>query len=160
KRWFDYLDREGKGWIGEKEAAHAPSLAQFQNQLFQQPLGFVDPRGRPRFQELDANGDGKVTRDEVIAYYRGKGIGALQLANGNQFNGGIEQAGEIIFRALDADNDGKLSKAELSRAWEVLRQFDLNDDEVITLQEIVGNAGAVRQPVQQFFQPQPGLTAT
>ena len=55
----------------------------------------------------------------------------------------------MIFKALDVDGDGKLSTAELARAEEALRRFDLNDDELITAQELVGNTV---NPVQ-VFQP-------
>ena len=42
-----------------------------------------------------------------------------------------------MFKILDTDRDGKLSKKELMAAEKVLHKYDLNDDEVISVAELL-----------------------
>jgi hypothetical protein len=48
---------------------------------------------------------------------------------------------EALFKALDTNNDGKLSRAELAAAPAVLRKLDIDDDEMITGQELAPGNG-------------------
>jgi Ca2+-binding EF-hand superfamily protein len=54
--------------------------------------------------------------------------------------------GELLFRRLDADGDGKLTQAELRRAPQALRKFDLNEDEFLDLTELLAFAGLGSRP--------------
>src|SRR5262249_34804250 len=68
KRWFDYTDLNGDGVLDLAEAARAPSLALFQAMRQGNPINGVPFTPAP-FNELDRNGDGKVTFAEFSAYY-------------------------------------------------------------------------------------------
>lgn len=83
---------------------------------------------RPGFEELDADGDGKVTRDEMQAHMQAR------------------------FGAADTDGDGKLSRAELSARIEARqaerrerrldRMFDRHDtdgDGALSMDEMRGD---------------------
>jgi Ca2+-binding EF-hand superfamily protein len=141
-RWFAYLDRNGDGALDKDEAAHAPSVQQLAAQLGGGRFGIGQTFPAPPFRDLDANGDGKVTSEEFVAYYRRAGFGPLMLGDANVGVNPSASAGEVLFRALDTNGDGKLSRAEVERAAEVLRQFDQNDDEILTAAELSNAPGA------------------
>jgi Ca2+-binding EF-hand superfamily protein len=132
---FDFLDRDSNGRLNKAEAERAPRADQVVQRA--QTAGVI--LGRPyvtvRMDEVDANKDGTVTFEEFAVYYRSQGVGGLQV----NFNG-IDGTTDALFNAIDLNKDGKLTKEELAGAWKSLRKFDLNDDELITLQELDPNA--------------------
>ncbi len=83
------------------------------------------PRSKPAFTEIDANGDGGITPEELRAYgdLRGQARftqtdidGDGLLTRDELLARGAEQAGERIDRmigALDSDADGMISLAEM-----------------------------------------------
>ena len=83
------------------------------------------PRGeRPSFDELDANGDGQVTRAEMQAHKQAR------------------------FAAMDADGDGGLSKAELlanaqaraeKRVDRMLSKLDADQDGILSTDELANS---------------------
>ncbi len=95
----------------------------------------MGPRGgdrgamMPAFEEMDANGDGKVTKEEIATFR------AAQIA------------------ALDTDKDGNLSEAELiagkkmredareaKMAKRMIERQDTNKDGVLSVEEMAGPA--------------------
>jgi Ca2+-binding EF-hand superfamily protein len=108
------------------------------------------------FAALDANKDGKVTRDEVARYYRTNGFAPFQFrGDGNNMQGRFirrvryigqpepmtpEAINKVLFDLLDTNKDGKLSREELAAGPERLRKLDLNDDEMIDVNELNPNA--------------------
>ncbi len=72
---FKHLDANGNGVLDKIEAQRMPPP----DVLFH---GTGGPNGSPApaFRELDANGDGKVTRTELAAYFRRAGFGPFQLS--------------------------------------------------------------------------------
>jgi Ca2+-binding EF-hand superfamily protein len=124
-RWFDYFDRDGDGYLSRAEAGR----------MFALPVP-----GRQGialdFDRADANGDGKVTRFEMIAYYVQAGfrpivtvIQPLSLED--------MQVAEAFFRHLGPDKTGRLTLEKLKRASAVLAKLDENEDDVLTVGEVL-----------------------
>lgn len=131
---FRYLDHDGDGFLSKRELAHAPSIEQFVQELLG---GNIDPGPPPEFDAVDANGDGKISKEELILYYRRHGAGPLHVELGMRQNPSkVDPPSDALFQHLDTNKDGKLSFAELDAAFDTLRKLDMNDDEMITLDEL------------------------
>jgi Ca2+-binding EF-hand superfamily protein len=143
---FAYHDVDGDGVLTKKETERllrGPSMVQLfggQTQLFNFQPSFARP------EELDTNKDGKITREEFVAYYRKAGGGALR-AQQNPQGGTSGQMTTALFRLLDLNKDGKLSKDELAQAPFSLRKADADDDEMISADELLPARNNV------FYQP-------
>jgi Ca2+-binding EF-hand superfamily protein len=166
-RVFSSLDTGGKGYLDKAEAARLPAPAAL--------FGGGVNGGVPPFNQLDLNGDGKVTKNELAAWYRRNGAMAFQaegagagrsetqvlqaflLADLGDLDGTVrlwdaaggrrgDDVNDALFKLLDTNHDGKLSKEELAAAAEVLLKRDRNEDEIITRDEISGR-GAPAQYV-------------
>ena len=90
------------------------------------------------FGRIDANHDGKATRQEIEAFQRASALQAMQARN------------RAIFNQLDTNHDGQLSPAEFARftasppaanAAPLLQRFDTNHDGVIS--EVEYRAGTL-----------------
>jgi Ca2+-binding EF-hand superfamily protein len=146
---FKYLDRDGDGTLNKDEAERAPVPQQLFRLL--QGVSFYDEelvlgrRGRPanataKMADLDLNKDGKVTLDELKAYYKVKSNGLQPVSLGMGPNRGDSEAlTDALFKYLDTNKDGKLSKEELAAAPQRLRKLDTDDDEMISVAELVPN---------------------
>jgi Ca2+-binding EF-hand superfamily protein len=144
---FDYLDRDHDGVLSRSEAAAAPTAA-----VLSSPLGPILRRVAPGQARFLPGRAGQVTRAELAAYYRQNGLAPLQipqaqpqlaqlrLAQAGQ-DASAEQLTDRLFKLLDTDNDGKLSRKELEAAPEVLGKLDVDEDEMITAAELMGEAG-------------------
>lgn len=145
---FVYLDLDGDGVLNKSEAERVPPISVLFNNG-----GFGGQR--PNFAEaIDKDRDGKITRRELADWYRQNGAAPFQFrGNGpqqyqNLFISYVGQAqplspdalNEKFFKLLDADKDGKLSREELTRAPAVLAKMDADDDEMVSTQEMSGNA--------------------
>jgi Ca2+-binding EF-hand superfamily protein len=153
---FAFLDLNKDGFLDKDEAASIPPPAS----LLSGPIFFL-ARGQvmpPQFAQLDTNGDGKISKEELAAYYRRSGLAPFQVGNQGPINarapGGAvavrgfgpgtantDAVNDALFKLLDTDGDGKLSKAELAAAPDILMKLDKNDDEMITPDEIMPGAG-------------------
>lgn len=91
--------------------------------------GFVDRKEwavgqEARFKQLDTNGDGKLTKDELF------------VGNGVPPNDRQLRSQATYFRLLDIDKDGTVSKAEfLALAERNFVRCDLDKDDRITVAE-------------------------
>jgi Ca2+-binding EF-hand superfamily protein len=93
------------------------------------------PGGGPAWGDLDADGDGKATRDEVAAFYRTRGFGGPVFASART---AVPQKLSDALRAkLDTDRDGKVTEAELLAAPKALAPLDANADELVSAAELV-----------------------
>jgi Ca2+-binding EF-hand superfamily protein len=118
------------------------------------------------FRNLDKNGDGKLTADEVPEERRERfqaglprtdkdGDGGLNLEEfrstmmamarlrGDANSPSASDApprptpgNSPLFRAIDSDRDGKLSAEELAKAGEALKRLDRNGDGSLTIEEL------------------------
>jgi Ca2+-binding EF-hand superfamily protein len=147
QKLFDYLDRDGDGVLSKSEAAAAPSPATLSN-----PLSLLGRRVTGNQQRLRPDRDGNVTREALAAYYRRSGLPPLQVSDGSNQGSIFRLVGapqetsadkltDRLFELLDTDKDGKLSRKELEAAPEILGRMDVDEDEMITSAEIMGQAG-------------------
>ncbi|VTR97476.1 probable calmodulin : Uncharacterized protein OS=Pirellula staleyi (strain ATCC 27377 / DSM 6068 / ICPB 4128) GN=Psta_0320 PE=4 SV=1: EF-hand_7: EF-hand_5: EF-hand_5: EF-hand_5: EF-hand_5 [Gemmata massiliana] len=133
---FAFFDRNGNGSLDTKEAAQLPSVRSLRQAMGN---GFTPPVGAaPTFAELDRNGDGKVTPEELAACYRAAGAGTVQIGVG-RLPASVELAAALL-KNLDTDGDGKVSEKEWGAASDVLKKLDKNDDELIGAGELVPKA--------------------
>jgi Ca2+-binding EF-hand superfamily protein len=147
-RLFDYADVNGDKSLTPDEAQRVPE-ARVLLTLLQGRIAFFDEKGSAPFAELDGNKDGKVSLDEMKAYYRKGGFGPLQ-AQPDPEQGLGQVLTDALFKHLDLDHDGKLSVEELARAEKSLAAVDANDDELITPEELVpGLEFGFGRPVQR-----------
>jgi Ca2+-binding EF-hand superfamily protein len=139
KKLFDYLDVNRDGSLDRTEAGRVPSVQLLRNH-YVGIIGIFENGGNvPSFNELDTNKDGKVSPEELRAYYRKSGLGAFQMRGGSG-QGKSGALTESLFKYLDCNHDGKLSREELAAADEVLHRLDLDEDEMITEDELVPNS--------------------
>jgi Ca2+-binding EF-hand superfamily protein len=139
---FAYLDADGDGVLSEAEASRMPPTLQLA-----EGAGLVNVAFN--FRVVDANGDGKVTREELAEYQRQYASGAFQVQSGGARVPSAAGLNEALFSKLDTDKDGKLSKEELAAAEAVLFKLDLDRDELLTPQELSPTAVAVANALGQ-----------
>jgi Ca2+-binding EF-hand superfamily protein len=136
-RWFDYLDRDGDGRLGEDELRLAPSPEQVRRQWRAGLYPALGTAGAD-FRAADADRDGSVSRAELERYYRLGGTGPVAVLGADARAGG-EELTAALFKLLDRDGDGRLSKAELADAAKSLRHADANEDELLVPEELLAS---------------------
>jgi Ca2+-binding EF-hand superfamily protein len=127
---FKHLDADGDGVLSEVEARRMPP-----------PFG---PPGDPgvasvhvafNYRVVDADGDGKVTRDELAEYHR-QFSGGAALAQPTARTAVPPNVNVALFALLDTNKDGKLSREELAAAAAVLAPLDADHDELLTPEKL------------------------
>jgi Ca2+-binding EF-hand superfamily protein len=134
ERLFDFFDRDGDGWLSRDEVGRTVPL----------PL----PGGKELtidFARLDADRNGKASRAELKAFCRANGFGPVVAVVEPPSADDLRLSG-LLLRGLDADGNGKLTRAELRRAPELLRKYDLNEDESLDPAELLASAAPVPPP--------------
>jgi Ca2+-binding EF-hand superfamily protein len=166
---FKYLDTDGDGVLSAEEAERVPPP----QMLFTQ--GYFGGFAPPAMGVLDTNQDGKVSLEELADYYRHNGGGPFHMNFGQAQGGAVYSAlgrltyagqggaaladalNDALFNLLDTNKDGKLSKEELAAAPAKLLTLDADDDEMITIEELVPNSallgGRVGVRVRQRGEP-------
>lgn len=125
-RLFVHFDRDGNGKWNRAEAGRVPPLPMADAK----PFDFVD---------LDADGDGQVTAEEWRRGCEGRGFVDLMTTR-EPPSEADRRLGELLLGSVDADHDGHVSADELRGIAAALHRFDLNDDEVIELAELLPSA--------------------
>jgi Ca2+-binding EF-hand superfamily protein len=142
---FAHLDSNNDGFLSKEEAARAPRAQDLTNLIGLQFIFTGQPVNLARLEDMDADKDGKVSKDEFLAYYRRNGASAMRVVNGGS-RGNSEALTTALFKHLDVNKDGKLSRDELAQAPELLAKLDEDEDEMITMAELAPN-----QFRQNFF---------
>ena len=133
RKLFADLDRDGDGFLSREEARRAPSALRVRQLSW--GLFFAAPAAPP-WEELDQRpADGKVSFEELVDYYHRHGVGGVQVAVGRP--PATDALTGALLRRLDRDGDGRVSKAEWLAAAESLHALDLNDDELISGDELI-----------------------
>ena len=126
-RLFAHFDRDGNGVLSAAEA----------QRVFPLPLTSGETVA-PHFATMDADHNGSVSPAEFRAFYRMLGftpvVVIVQTAPAE-----VYALNEALFRHLDRDRDGRLSAAELRRAVGLLKRLDDDEDEVLTVKEILSD---------------------
>jgi len=131
---FAHCDRNGDGVLDAAE--YAPFVEQRRGRDKQIALddGASMPALRLNFDQRNA----KVTRALFDSALREAGFGPVVLSV-RRAQPNSQRLSSILFRRLDRDGDGKLSTAELRDARARLAFFDANEDEFISVTELLGN---------------------
>lgn len=154
-RYFAFHDRNNDGVLDATEVARLIRLPMYPNQLL-----FNGRRANApvSMAEVDADKNGKVTREELRAFFRKTGFSAVSASVQPQ-NQAAQQLTDALYKHLDKNKDGRLSRNELADAPQVLAALDVDEDEIITPQELLqqpqsANQYAVQVQRAGLVQPQ------
>jgi Ca2+-binding EF-hand superfamily protein len=133
---FAHLDRDGNGVLSQAVLDLAPTREVLSGVLFgnSQPPKRVESRPMPEVAVSLVGG--KVTQEGLATYYRMSGIDPFH-AYYQDRSTRAEALTDAIFKHLDVNQDGKLSKEELLSAAATLAKLDLDDDETISIDELL-----------------------
>jgi Ca2+-binding EF-hand superfamily protein len=129
---FAYFDRNGDGHLSPEEVGKM-----MQPSIFLMGINglFNGGGGAPKFADMDTNKDGKIDREEFRNFVRRSGFNVIQV-NIQPPSGAAEQLSKAFYKHVNARHDGRLTREDLAAAWERLEKLDLDEDELITAQEL------------------------
>ena len=154
RKSFDYFDRDGDGFLNAAEAKLIfadSALAQMMANGFYAPNA-NDP---PTLEKLDTDGDGKVSFGEFLAYYKSSSAQVLRAVPAFAENPANAQATEALFKLFDRNGDGKLTKDEVLSVEKLIPTKDADEDECLSLAELVPNLAFDQRGRQFAVQPLP-----
>jgi Ca2+-binding EF-hand superfamily protein len=167
RKWLQHFDRNGDGVLNKEEARYVPGTIIVRDM---RRGGFVLDRGAGTYAtmaDLDPDGDGKVTAEELVRYFDRSGFEPFQMTTAPGVAGRFDPPSEVLWKQLDVKKEGKLSREGVKQAVAALvKRLQATDDEILTLQDL-GTAtapaggfggGGIQPPAKA--QPGPrGITA-
>ena len=164
ERWRDALllafrgfDRDRDGSLNGFEVQYIfsdLSLAQLVQTGFYAP----NPANLPTLDKLDLDRDRRISFDEFAAYYRNAANRAMQAFPPADEAPANARTTEALFKLMDQNGDEKLTRDEVRAVEKLLATRDADEDECLSIQELVGNSGndpRFRIPLQVNGQPAP-----
>lgn len=134
KTLFAAFDRDRDGYLNRFEIEHIYSAAGMATLIggnahrnLSQP---------PTLEELDRDGDNRVSFDEFAYYYREAAEDLVLPRSISIDSAPNRKMTEQLFAALDLNKDGKLSKSEVRDAEKILLSLDQNEDECLSPNEL------------------------
>ncbi len=127
-RLFAHFDRDGDGWLNRAETARILPL----------PL----PGGKELtidFARLDADGDGKASREELKAFCHANGFTPFVVVVTPPSRSDMALA-DLFLRRLEADGTGRFTRDRMRRMPSALRKYDIDDNEYLDLAELLAGA--------------------
>jgi Ca2+-binding EF-hand superfamily protein len=97
------------------------------------------PQDRPTIERLDLNGDKRISFEEFVLYYKQTSALILRTTPPAPENPTGAAATEALFKLLDTNNDGKLTKEEVKAAEKLIPLLDADEDECLSLNELLPN---------------------
>jgi Ca2+-binding EF-hand superfamily protein len=157
---FNLCDRNGDGFLDAAErAAFVEPVRRRGNDV----LAAID--GRPEAQPLRLTfpqKDDRISRQAFLEAFRASSNGAINFRV-TPVRSESQQLSAALFRLLDQNGDSRLSIAELKAARERLAVLDVDEDEYISAEELLGTAVGlnggpriVRPPMRQADRPADG----
>lgn len=130
---FAFADGNSDGVLNDEEIQFVPSARAVRLSM---GTGFTPPIV-PLWSLKDVvPGEPKTcSKDELLNYYRRHGAGRPTICYGKLPQ--TEVLTKAIVQALDLDRDGRLSEGEVQKAEANLRRLDANDDDLISVGELV-----------------------
>jgi Ca2+-binding EF-hand superfamily protein len=130
---FAWFDRDGDGFLSKEEVeGRIPEINSFRRQFGGGIGGGV---AQVPLATLDTDKDGRVSRQEFLAYYRPGPAGPISFTTNDQ-SGATRAVTDAFYKYLDTDRSGRLTREKFAGCWERLRRLDENEDEMLTPEEL------------------------
>jgi len=154
--YFDELDKDNDGILSAEEAGSLPKASADKHantSIVDKAQSLLKSVGSK--STANASSDKEMTKADVAGYLDEIGQGAFAMTSSRKtpvFAGmGTSQGGPDsidLFSRLDDDQNGTLSREELRTSGATLHKLDLDDDEMISVEELQPNPYASFLPSQ------------
>ena len=138
KKWVAYADRDGDKKLDATEVRHLPP-GKYASNFFRIGYFYYNTTYAPKMSDFGKNNNETVTVDDLLPYYAKYKMSGILHYQTNTSYYKKNTSNDLLYQRLDVNKDGKLSKQEVSSGLAALQKFDLNDDELITEQEMTNS---------------------